>query len=74
MSKVKTHLKISRARSLEDSIKAFTLPTANAPEILFAEWELRNDDGTLHPESAEFVKAVKKMAKHKKTIERILKK
>lgn len=64
------HIDIKRAKSLEESIKLFTSETSKIHDV--PEWELHTVEGDKHPQSTEFVEAVKTLKKSFGTIHSIL--
>lgn len=64
------HLKIDKAKILEDNIQMFSNPlTMLEVEI----WELQNEDGTKHPKSDELVMHVRNLIEAKKFIKELFK-
>lgn len=63
------HIKIERAKKLEQLIGLFTSSNYNRID---GEWELQNEDGTKHEKSDEFVKAVETYHQMKEVIYDIL--
>lgn len=63
------HIKIDKAKRLEDSIAIWSDPKPLNDD----EWELQNEDGSKHERSDEFVNAVNSIYESKKIIKEILK-
>jgi hypothetical protein len=64
------HLKIEKAKTLENSIQMFSNPS----EMLEMEiWELQNEDGTKHPKSDELMVHIRNIAKAKEFIKELFK-
>ncbi len=62
------HLKIEKAKRLEDSSAMFSNPS----NLLKVEWELQNEDGSKHQKSDELMLHIENLIKAKKFIKELL--
>lgn len=63
------HIKIEKAKRLEESIAMFSSPN---DDLVNEKWELQNEDSSKHNKSDEFVNAIKSLNESKKLILDIL--
>tara|TARA_R110000822_G_C15231606_1_gene485374 strand:- start:611 stop:811 length:201 start_codon:yes stop_codon:yes gene_type:complete len=63
------HLKIEKAKRLEDSMGMFSNPSN---ELIKDEWELQNEDGTKHQKSDELMFHIEILIKTKQFINELL--